>query len=273
MIKKNIIITGGTDGIGLALTRKLIEKNQRVFIIGKNPDKGNKILNSLKSSNLDFFQCDLSELSQIKKVLISLNKIKNIDVLVNNAGAIFDKRCVNNDGIEKTFFLNHLSYFALSLGLVNKLESSIDPRIINVSSNAHKRYSIEINDLENNNNYNGWKAYCRSKLLNIYFTYSFKRKIKTKINSNCLHPGFVNSNFGNNNENLSRFLINILKNLFAIDTDKAALSPLNLILDENLKNIDGKYFYKLKEKKSSKVSYSVELADQVWDKSLKYLDI
>tara|TARA_Y100000022_G_scaffold198857_1_gene209983 strand:+ start:735 stop:1556 length:822 start_codon:yes stop_codon:yes gene_type:complete len=273
MIKKNIIITGGTDGIGLALTKKLIEKNQRVFIIGKNPDKGNKILNSLKSSNLDFFQCDLSELSQIKKVLINLNKIKNIDVLVNNAGAIFDKRCENSDGIEKTFFLNHLSYLALSLGLVDKLESSNDPRIINVSSNAHKRYPIELNDLENNNNYNGWKAYCRSKLLNIYFTYSFKRKIKTKINSNCLHPGFVNSNFGNNNQNLVRFLINILKNVFAIDTDKAALSPLNLILDENFKNIDGKYFYKLKEKKSSKVSYSMELADQVWDKSLKYLNI
>ena len=96
----------------------------------------------------------------------------------------------------KKLALNHLSYFHLSIGLIDKLEKSVDPRIINVSSNAHKRYKLDINDLECKNDYNGWKAYCRSKLLNIFFTCSFKKKINTKINSNCLHPGFVNSNLG-----------------------------------------------------------------------------
>lgn len=273
MLKKNIIITGGTDGIGLALTRQLIEKDQRVFIVGRNASKGEAVLNSFKSPNLEFFQCDLSELSEVRKILVTLNNLKNIDVLINNAGAIFDERNLNSNGIEKTFFLNHLSYFALSLGLVEKLESSNDPRIINVSSNAHKRYKIDLDDLENETNYNGWKAYCRSKLLNIFFTYSFKDKIKTKINSNCLHPGFVNSNFGNNNKNFYRFLINILKNLFAIESNKAALSPLNLALSEEFKNVNGKYFFKLKEKKSSKESYNIELANQIWDKSLKYLQL
>ena len=271
MLKKNIVVTGGTDGIGLALTKLLLDKDQKVFIIGRNASKGNSILNTIKNPNLEFFQCDLSELNEIKKILITLNKIKKIDILINNAGAIFDKRSLNSDGIEKTFFLNHLSYFALSTGLVEKLENSNDPRIINVSSNAHKRYKIDIGDLESQNDYNGWKAYCRSKLLNIFFTYSFKDKIKTKINSNCLHPGFVNSNFGNNNQNFYRFLINILKNLLAIDTNKAALSPLNLALNDKYKNVNGKYFFKLKEKKSSRESYNIELANQIWDKSLEYL--
>ena len=273
MDKKRIIVTGGTDGIGLALVKKLIEKDQSVFIVGRNPEKGNAVLNNLKSKNLEFFQCDLSELNQINKLLKKLKNLKRIDVLVNNAGSIFDKRSLNSEGIEKTFALNHLSYLALSIGLIENLESSFDPRIINVSSNAHKRYKIDIDDLENNLNYSGWKAYCRSKLLNIFFTYSFKKEIKTKINSNCLHPGFVNSNFGNNNKNFYRFLINILKNLLAIDPNKAALLPLNLTLNEEYKGIDGKYFFKMTEKKSSHDSYNEDLAKQVWNKSLGYINL
>ena len=83
MLKRNIIITGGTDGIGLALTRQLIEKDQRVFIIGRNASKGEAVLNSIKSPNLEFFQCDLSELSEVRKILVSLNNLKNIDRFKN----------------------------------------------------------------------------------------------------------------------------------------------------------------------------------------------
>ena len=160
----------------------------------------------------------------------------------------------------------------LSLGLISKLEDSTDPRIVNVSSNAHKRYKIDINDLENKNSYSGWKAYCRSKLLNIFFTYSFKNELNTKINSNCLHPGFVNSNFGNNNKNFYRFLVNILKNLLAISVNKASLSPLYLSLDKDLFSVNGKYFNKLNEVRSSNESYDRDLAKKVWIKSLEYIE-
>ena len=271
MIRKNIIVTGGTDGIGLALVKKLLEKEHSVYIVGKNAEKGNSVLNQLKNSKLDFFQCDLSEKSEIKKLLQSLNKIPSIDVLINNAGSIFDKRTLTKEGIEKTFALNHLSYMQLSLGLLSKLESSADPRIVNVSSNAHKRYKIDINDLENKENYSGWKAYCRSKLLNIFFTYSFKNELNTKVNSNCLHPGFVNSNFGNNNKNFYRFLVNILKYLLAINVNKASLSPLYLSLDKDLYGVNGKYFHKLNKINSSKESYDKDLAKKVWNKSLEYI--
>jgi len=272
MNNKNIVVTGGTDGIGLALVKKLLEKDHSVYIVGKNAEKGNSVLNQIKNSKLEFFQCDLSEKSEIKKLLKTLNKIPSIDILINNAGSIFDNRTLTKEGIEKTFALNHLSYMQLSLGLLSKLEDSMDPRIVNVSSNAHKRYKIDIDDLENQKNYNGWKAYCRSKLLNIFFTYSFKKELNTKINSNCLHPGFVNSNFGNNNKNFYRFLVNILKNLLAISVEKASLSPLYLSLDKDLDGVNGKYFHKLNEVNSCDESYDQDLAKKVWIKSLEYIE-
>ena len=269
--QKNIVITGGTDGIGLALTRKIItNKNNFVIIIGKNQDKGNKILNTLNVQNLEFINCDLLEKENIYKLSKKLQKLKKIDILVNNAGAIFSKRDVNSKSIEKTFALNHLSYFHLSLYLLEILENSNQGKIINIASNAHKRYSLNLDDLENKNNYNGWKSYCRSKLLNIYFTYSFNKMIKTNIKCNCLHPGFVNSNFGNNNISLLRYGINILKNIFAISPDEAAEAPLMLIENKDYENVKGKYFFKKKMVKSSAISYDESIAKFVWSESMKY---
>ncbi len=268
----NIIVTGGTDGIGLALAKKLLDLNNSVIIVGKNHNKGEAVLKNLSNSNLKFFQCDLSEKLEIDKLIDKLNQLKKIDVLVNNAGAVFDTREITSHGIEKTFALNHLSYLQLSIGLRSKIEKSDICRIINVSSNAHRRYKLNIEDLQNSINYNGWKAYCRSKLLNVLTTYSFKKELNSKINCNCLHPGFVNSNFGKNNKSIYRFIIEILKNLFAISNEKAALSPLYLATSNELKDVNGKYFNKLKQKKSSKESYDIDLANQVWKKSIKYLE-
>ena len=154
---------------------------------------------------------------------------------------------------------------------LDQLEESINGRIINVASGAHKRHHLRLDDLENKINYNGWEAYCRSKLLNIFFTYSFNKELKTKVTCNCFHPGFVNSNFGNNNSSLLRFLINIIKNLFAISVEKSTITPIYLATSDEVKDVTGKYFYKLKEKMSSKQSYDDVIAKKVWENSLRYI--
>ena len=159
-----------------------------------------------------------------------------------------------------------MSYFHLSILLLNKLEESGRPKIINVSSNAHKRYSLNLNDLENKNNYNHWKAYCQSKLLNVFFSNIFSSKVKSKITCNSFHPGFVNSNFGNNNSSILRTGINIIKKLFAISNEEASKMPYYLITSKNIdhlffelhddilnkKNIN-KIFSKLKKQKFIKI--------------------
>ncbi len=271
MIKKNIIITGGTDGIGLAIVKKLILQKHNIFIVGRNATKGNDLLNSLKYSNLEFFQCDLSQKNQIDDLIKKINNLRSVDTLINNAGAIFLKRSTNNNGVEKTFALNHLSYLQLSLGLLGLLEKSVDGRIVNVASNAHKRYRLDINDLENKINYSGWSAYCKSKLLNILVTYSFNKELKTNVKCNCLHPGFVNSNFGNNNSTFYRLITNVIKELLAINTEKASITPIYLATADHAIHTSGKYFYKLKERISSKESYNTNLAKEVWQKSLEYI--
>ena len=164
---KNVVITGATNGIGLSVVRQLINKNFQIYIIGKNKEKGNKIISELNKTNLNYINCDLSELSEVKHLISELKKLKKIDILVNNAGAIFSKRVLNSEKIEKTFALNHLSYFYLTLGLIDNLELSENPMIINVASQAHKRFKLDLSDIENKKFYSGWKSYCRSKLLNI----------------------------------------------------------------------------------------------------------
>jgi len=267
----NVVVTGGTDGIGLALVKNLLLLKHNVLMIGKDSNKAEKILNSIDNSKLGFLECDLSEKEEINNLIEKINNLNSVDVLVNNAGAIFDKRELTLEGIEKTFALNHLSYLQLSLGLKKKLEESEVSRIINISSSAHKNYDLDINDLQNEMNYNGWKAYCRSKLLNILITYSFKKELNTKINCNCLHPGFVNSNFGNNNKTFYRSLVKLFKKFFAASNEKASLSPLYVATSESLNGVNGKYFDKLKESKSSNLSYDNNLRKFVWKESLKYL--
>ncbi len=270
MKEKNIIVTGGTGGIGLALVKKLINKNNRIFIIGKNEDKGNKVVSDLFSYKIEFFKCDLSEKEEIKKFIKNISHLNKIDLLVNNAGALFLNRETNSDNVEKTFSLNHLSYFHMSLSLIDKLKNSYEPKIMNISSNAHKFYSLDLNDLENALNYNSWKAYCRSKLLNIYFTYEFNRKINNNVICNCIHPGFVDSDFGNVKKSFYRQGAKMIKKIFGISTERAAIPIYNLCNDDTLKK-SGQYFFKGIVKKSSNISYDKKIADFVWKESLKYI--
>lgn len=263
-----ILVTGATDGIGRVCAHSFAKSKNELILVGRNPDKLSALVYSLEVHGVKVHPY-VADLSLAKETFALAEKIRNnhpkIDVLLNNAGAYFDKRVVTNEGLEATFALNHLNYFILALGLLPSLKNASQARIINVASRAHEGVSLEFNDLMGETNYSGWKQYQRSKLMNIYFTYELAERLnQTKITVNCLHPGFVKTKFGQNNDGLTKVVLTFAQNILAISEEKGAETSIYLATDPNLNNVSGKYFVKKKEAKSSPVSYDKVARRNLW---------
>ena len=273
---KTILITGGTSGLGYRTAYILAhESKNKIILIGSNNKKGQQAVERLiyetENKNLRFIKADLSSINEIKLLAKDLNKEK-IDILINNAGALFYSRNESIDQIEKTFALNHLSYFALTNLLLKYKVIKNGGRIINVASGAHRGIDIDFNDLEMSNNYNGWKCYKKSKLCNILFTKKLSDLTsKNNITVNCLHPGFVKTEFGKNNKGVISLAIKLLMNFFAITVEEGAKTIIHLANSEDVKDITGKYYYKSKIKQPSQYAENKSSADQLWNKSIEML--
>jgi NAD(P)-dependent dehydrogenase (short-subunit alcohol dehydrogenase family) len=194
---------------------------------------------------------------------------ERLDVLVNNAGAYFNNRQESVDGYEMTFALNHLSYFLLTNLLLDILRATADAhgdaRIVNVSSEAHRNTTINFDDLQRTNSYSGFGVYGESKLMNILFTYELDRHLQdTDVSVNALHPGFVNTGFGMNNNGLIRWLLGGLQTLFAKSEEEGAQTSIYLASSPEVKGVSGKYFADKQLKKSSSASYDQDAQKRLW---------
>ena len=272
----NILITGGTSGLGYRTAYILAhESKNKIILIGSNNKKGQQAVERLiyetENKNLRFIKADLSSINEIGLLAKDLNKEK-IDILINNAGALFYSRNESIDQIEKTFALNHLSYFALTNLLLKYKVIKNGGRIINVASGAHRGVDIDFNNLEMSNNYNGWICYKKSKLCNILFTKKLSELTsKNKITVNCLHPGFVKTEFGKNNSGFVGLIIKFLMSFFAITVEEGAETIIHLAINQNIKGITGKYFYKSQINRPSQFAENKISADKLWDESVKIL--
>ena len=206
MKNKLALITGATAGIGKETALGIAKTGAKVVLIGRSKAKCEEVAEEIKraanNENIEFLVADLFSLAEIRRVADEFkSKYDHLEILVNNAGAIFDKREVTVDGFEKTFALNHLSYFLLTNLLLDVIKQSEPARIVSVSSVAHTFASeIDFDDLQfERRSYSGFGVYGASKLMNILFTYELARRLKdTKITANCLHPGGVATHFGDN---------------------------------------------------------------------------
>src|SRR5205807_8246315 len=202
MAGKNVLVTGGTAGIGKATAVGLATLGARVAITGRDRVRAEAAAADIRAASgnpaVDVFTADMSCQAEVRRLAGAvLDAYPRLDVLVNNVGGFWAHRHITADGLERTFALNHLAPFLLTSLLLNRLTASAPARIVTVSSGAHARGRLDFDDLQGERNYSGQRAYSQSKLANVMFTYELARRLDgTGVTATVCHPGAVRTNFG-----------------------------------------------------------------------------
>lgn len=274
MKNKTVVITGATSGLGKIAAEALAGMGASLILVGRNETRGGQTVAEIKSktgnSNLTFLTANLSSMAEVKRLAGEINTgVEKIDVLLNNAGAIFMNRQTTIDGYEMTLALNHLSPFLLTNLLMNKLIGAPAARIVTVSSMAHRFANLDFNDLMSQKGYSAWRVYGTSKLANILFTYQLANNLKdTPVTANTLEPGFVKTNFGRSNGGIYKIMVSISM-ILAISPEQGAKTSIYLASSPEVEGVNGKFFSNCKPVRSSASSYNEETGRRLWDSSLK----
>ena len=270
---KTCLITGGSDGIGYAAARELAQLGATVLIVGRNAMKTatavERIIEETDNGAVRYLLADLSSLGDVRRLAAQVKEgIPRLDVLVNNAGAIFLSHRRSVDGIEMTFALNHLGHFLLTTLLLDLLRDSAPARVVNVSSGAHfSAANFRLEDLPRPGSNGGYRAYGRSKLCNILFTYELARRLEgSGVTVNALHPGLVRTNIARNNGLLGR-VVNFFIGARGVDAVKGAKTLNYLASSPEVEGLTGKYFVDCRAVPSSALSYDDGLASDLWELS------
>ena len=270
---KTCLITGGSDGIGYVAARELARLGAQVFIVGRNAfktkDAVDRIRDETGNREVRYLLADLSSQGDVRRLADQVReRIPRLDVLLNNAGAIFLSNRSSVDGIEITFALNHLGYFLLTTLLLDLLKDSAPARIVNVSSSSHgSPGEFRLEDLPQPGKSGGYRAYGRSKLCNLWFTYELARRLEgSAVSVNALHPGLVRTNIARNNGVLGR-VVNFFIGARGVDAARGAETLTYLAASPEVEGITGQYFVDCRTIASSSLSYDAGLASGLWEMS------
>jgi NAD(P)-dependent dehydrogenase (short-subunit alcohol dehydrogenase family) len=262
-----VVITGATSGIGQVAAARLTAMGARIVMIARDSGRAQATLARLKESSREHsvHYADLSVLKDMKRVAAEIAAAEpRIDVLINNAGAIFGSRQLTEGGLELTFALNHVAYFVLTHGLRERLLASASARVVNTASDAHRGNRLDFDDLQSARDYSAFKVYGRTKLCNILFTRELARRFQgTGVTANSLHPGFVNTRFGDESGGAQAYGIRVAK-VFALSPEKGAETLIYLASSPEVASTSGEYFYKCRSTPPSREAQDDECARRLW---------
>jgi len=273
---KTVVITGATSGIGEVAAVTLAGRGARIVMIARDRTRAEPVLARLSQVNPQVqhavHYADLSRLSEMKRVAAEIAASEpRIDVLVNNAGAMFSRRRETADGLELTFALNHMAYFVVTQGLLERLKATPGARIISTASDAHKAASLDFDDLQwTRRRFAGFRVYGTSKLCNILFTRALTQRLAgTGVTANCQHPGFVATRFGDSSDGLLRQFFGLAKKIAAISPEAGAKTIVHLASSDEVAGKSGGYYTKCRLENPTKAAQDDAAAERLWAASEK----
>ena len=269
------VVTGATSGIGQVAAEVLAAKGARIVLVARDRARGEAMLQRLRAVNATGHSVqygDLSRLADMKRVAAEIAAAEpQIDVLVNNAGALFGTRTVTEDGLEATFALNHMSYFVVTNGLLGSLQAAArlgaGARIVSTASGAHMTARLDFDDLQSLRNYAAYSVYAKSKLCNVLHTRELARRLRgTGVTANCLHPGVVATRFGDNTTGFFAAGFKLFKR-FARTPEQGAQTIIHLASAPEIAELSGGYFENCRPAAPSPRAMNDETARRLWVES------
>ncbi len=276
---KIVLVTGATSGIGLEAAVTLAREGAQVGLVGRDPKRTAAAVLLVKQRSrqdrVDSFLCDFTSQAQIRSLSAAVHaRYDRLHVLINNAGAVYKRRTLTEDGIEATFAVNHLGYFLLTALLLDLLEKGAPSRVVNVASIGHRQGTMDFSDLGFERGYGIMKAYQRSKLGNILFTRELAKRVSAKgITVNSLHPGAVATQIWNGAPLWAQPLLALLKRLIMITPEEGGQTLTYLATSPEVSQQTGLYFEKNRPKKPAPLAEDDALAKRLWDESARLVHL
>ena len=265
-----ILVTGGTEGLGKVAAREFARRGATLTIVGRNPEKTERVAAELTATaggkEVAFLLGDLSVLADVRAVAARFKEQHaRLDVLLNNAGALFAKHQLTPDGYELTFALNHLGYFLLTRELMPLLQHP-GARVVSTSSAAHRGGNgLDLATVATRPGGSaGWAAYGESKLANILFTRELARRLAPSgATANCVHPGWVYTGFARNNRGMGT-VIGVAAKLVARTPEKGAETLVWAAASPEAAALNGAYLHDRKVASTSRRAKDDVLASRLW---------
>jgi retinol dehydrogenase 12 len=268
-----VLLTGATRGIGRAAAIELARQGAELALVGRDPERLREVAGEARAvgggAPVHEHVSDLTSMAEVRALAEDVRaSYEHIDVLANNAGALFASRTETSEGFERTFALNHLAPFLLTNLLCDRL---IGGRVVATASDAHESGRLDLRDLQSEKSYRAMRVYGTSKLCNILFTRELAKRAPA-LHANCFHPGVVRTGFGKNENGIWKVLTTLAGPFFR-SPERGARSLVWLSLSEQAAALTGEYVQDEKVLAPSAQAQDNTLAEGLWERSARLVGL